>query len=82
MLSEINAVAGNTVNPKFHAHPLNVHYCEFIEVCNIWVFHSGCLQTLPCCEMKSVRNLSMFQNNLKQTEIYHHYTTCLSHPRR
>jgi len=51
MLLKINAVAGNIVNPKFHAQPLNVHYCEFIQVCNIWVFHSGCLWTLPCCEM-------------------------------
>lgn len=35
MLSEVNAVAGNTVNPKFHAQLLNVHYCEFIQVSKI-----------------------------------------------
>jgi hypothetical protein len=42
MLSEINAAAGNTVNPRFHVQPLNVHDCGFIQVCNIAVFHNGC----------------------------------------
>ena len=43
MLSEINAVAGNTVNPKVHAQPLKVYYCEFIQVYKIRVLHNGCL---------------------------------------